>query len=110
MPLPLVNDTVINEVSGIFGALADPSRLRILRALLEQRRPLNQSAIVEATGLSQANTSKHLACLARMGLVSRHQEGNSVIYALVEPLVSDLCTMVGNHAALRAENTFQALN
>lgn len=110
MKSPLVSDTMIEEVGGIFGALADPSRLRLLRILLEREAPVNQSALAEGAGLSQANASKHLACLVRMGLVTRHPEGNAVHYLPVEPLVSSLCALVSAHACHRAQSTVQALS
>ena len=32
---PILSDIMIQEVTGIFAALGDPSRLKILRALLD---------------------------------------------------------------------------
>ena len=57
-----LTDPMISEITGIFGALGDGSRLRILRVLLETQQPLSQGAVADAAGLSQANASKHLAC------------------------------------------------
>lgn len=110
MKSTLGSETMIEEVGGIFGALADTSRLRLLRVLLESETPLNQSSLVEAVGLSQANTSKHLACLVRMGLITRRPDGNTVYYSPVEPLVSSLCALVSAHACQRAQSTVNALS
>lgn len=104
-----LSDTMIQGVTGIFSALGDPSRLKILRALLDARKAMNQGALAEATGLSQANASKHLACLVRVGLVSRQPEGTSVYFEAVNPLVRDLCDLVCDHAAARTRRAYKDL-
>lgn len=109
MKTALANDTMIDEVSCLFGALGDASRLKILRTLLDTKKPLNQGGVAEAAGLSQANASKHLACLVRVGLVVRNQEGNTVYFTPVLPLVSDLCDLVCGHVSDRAKASYHAL-
>lgn len=104
-----MNDAMIQEVTGLFGALGDQSRLKILRTLLEAEEPLNQGAVAQATGLSQANASKHLACLVRVGLVARQPQGNAVLFSPILPLVANLCDLVCGHVSLRAHDTFHAL-
>jgi DNA-binding transcriptional ArsR family regulator len=42
------------------------------------------SDIVEETGLSQPNVSKHLACLWGCGLVARERRGREVYYRPIE--------------------------
>lgn len=106
--IPLT-DPMIEEVSQLFLALGDPSRLRILRTLLEAGAPMSQGALAEATGLSQANASKHLAHLVRVGLVLREAEGNSVFYQPVMPLVGDMCDRVCGHVTERIKAAYQAL-
>ena len=64
----------------LFRGLADPSRLSILEALREDARSVGE--LVTATGLTQPNTSNHLACLLDCGLVEREQQGRRVIYRL----------------------------
>lgn len=105
----LANDMMIDEVSGLFGALGDASRLKILRALLDSKEPLSQGNLAEAAGLSQANASKHLGCLVRVGLVTRSPEGNTVFFSPVLPLVSELCGLVCGHVAERAKASYHAL-
>lgn len=105
---PLLSDPMIDEVSGIFGALGDPSRLKILRALLDSKDALSQGAAAEAAELSQANASKHLACLVRVGLVTREPEGNTVYFKPVLPLVSQLCSLVCGHVTDRVKANYRA--
>ena len=104
-----LTDAMIRELTGIFDALGDPSRLRILRALLDAGGPMSQGAVADATGLSQANASKHLACLVRAGLVTREPEGTSVYFEPVNPLVKKLCDIVSDHAAARTRRAYKDL-
>ncbi len=106
---PLLSDAMIEEISGLFAAMGDPSRLKILRALQNAKSPLSQGAVAEAATLSQANASKHLATLVRVGLVIREPEGNTVYFRPVMPLVSDICTIVCGHVSERARSNYQAL-
>jgi DNA-binding transcriptional ArsR family regulator len=108
MTTPL-NDQIIDEVSQIFGALGDVSRLKILRALLDAGEPLSQGAVMERTGLSQANTSKHLAFMVRVGLVGREPRGNLVYFMPVAPLAENVCTMVCGHVTARIHSAYQSL-
>lgn len=109
MPKYPMSDPMIEEVSGIFHALSDGSRLRILRALLEVREPLNQGQVAEATGLSQANASKHLALLVRVGLVERRQDGNTVFFTPVSPLVPQVCDIMCGHVTERIKLAYQSI-
>lgn len=104
-----INDQIINEVSQIFGSLGDVSRLKILRVLLDAKEPLCQGSLVERTGLSQANTSKHLALLVRVGLVLREPQGNLVYFKPLTPVVEAVCNLVCHHATARIKNAYRSL-
>lgn len=77
-----VVDTAARAV--LLHGLADPSRLHLVEALLDG--PRRVSDLVDATGLSQSNVSRHLACLHDCGLVDRERRGREVHYALVDGL------------------------
>ena len=109
MPKYPMSDPMIEEVSWIFHALSDASRLKILRALLESKKPLNQGQVAEATGLSQANASKHLSQLVRVGLVQRNQDGNSVFFSPVNPLVPQVCDLMCGHVTARIKSAYQSI-
>ena len=68
----------------LFHGLADRSRLSLVEALARGARRV--SDLVEETGLSQSNVSRHLACLWDCGLVERQRQGREVHYRLVERL------------------------
>jgi DNA-binding transcriptional ArsR family regulator len=106
---PTLNDAMIGEVTDIFGAMGDKSRLRILRALLDAGKPQSQSEMLEETGLTQANISKHLACLVRVGLVTREPRGASVLYSPVLPLVSNLCDLICGHVTEQIKQRYKEL-
>ncbi|MEW5917610.1 MAG: metalloregulator ArsR/SmtB family transcription factor [Gemmatimonadota bacterium] len=85
---------LIELVADRFKALGDPARLRILSALRQGERTVTE--LVAATGLSQANVSKHLALLLRLAFVRRRRSGPFTYYALADRGVFRLCdTMCG---------------
>ena len=67
-------------MSSSWHALADPNRRAVLELLLERPRPVGE--LVEALGLSQPGTSKHLKVLREAGLVQVRQDANRRVYAL----------------------------
>jgi DNA-binding transcriptional ArsR family regulator len=82
----------IELVAEQFKALAEPARLRILQALRDGE--LSVSELIQATGLGQANLSKHLQVLYGAGFVSRRREGVSILYRLGDADVLQLCQLV----------------
>lgn len=92
MPHPPISDEALSLVSACFRALGEPSRLRILRALEERERSI--SDLVEVTGLTQTNVSRHVQILVKSGIVGRRKEGLSVICFIDDPLITELCHMV----------------
>jgi DNA-binding transcriptional ArsR family regulator len=77
-------DAAANQVR----ALAEPSRLGIVRLLVPRDYTIGQLAW--ALGLSQPNASRHVAILASAGLVERVRVGVSVVCRLADPRVSAL--------------------
>jgi DNA-binding transcriptional ArsR family regulator len=100
-----MSDARISEVARVFAALAEPSRLKLLRELIE--RPLTVSELIDATGLQQGNVSKHLGVLVSGGFISREAEGNFARYRLADATVVTLCELmcarVEAHAQKRAK-------
>ncbi|TAM58522.1 ArsR family transcriptional regulator [bacterium] len=68
--------------------LADPTRLRIVRFLLDGPRPAGE--IVAHLGLSQSRVSNHLACLKWCGYVDTLRQGRNVIYRLTDRRIRKL--------------------
>ncbi|MGW7607311.1 ArsR/SmtB family transcription factor [Streptomyces sp. NPDC054766] len=70
----------MSDDASLWAALADPHRRAIVALLLE--RPWSVGEIVEACGLSQPGTSKHLRVLRDAGLVRVRQDAQRRVYAL----------------------------
>ncbi len=104
-----LSNAMIDEVGDLFRALGDSSRLRILKCLLSKEEPLSQGALADVAGLSQANASKHLACMVRVGLVTRESKGNTVYFSPSLPLAKDLCNLVCGHVTERTTRAYHAL-
>lgn len=83
----------IERAAALFAALAEPSRLRLLQALM-RGGGLTVTELVDETGLSQANVSKHLGGLHAARLVAKAREGVFVRYEIGDPIVQDLCGLV----------------
>ena len=82
----------LDQVAGRFKALGEPMRLKILQAICKQPRTV--TAIVAATGSTQANVSKHLALLATAGILERKKDGQCVYYGVKDPLAVKMCELV----------------
>lgn len=65
--------------------LGDPTRLRIVRHLLEG--PRSVSDLILYLGMPQSRVSNHLACLKWCGYVSTERRGRSVIYRVADKRV-----------------------
>ena len=61
-------------------AIADPKRLLIIDALRDGERSVGE--IAEGLGLSQPNTSQHLAVLRERKVVTATRSGTTVFYSL----------------------------
>jgi DNA-binding transcriptional ArsR family regulator len=63
-------------------ALADPTRCRVLLALLDG--PAYPGQLAATLGLSRPNVSNHLTCLRGCGLVVATPEGRQMRYELAD--------------------------
>lgn len=80
-------DTVANtdaaeKQSKFFKALADASRLRILKLL--EVREMCVCEIMIALGLTQPTTSHHLGIMENVGLIKSRKEGKWVYYSITD--------------------------
>ena len=76
-------------VSRLFRLLGDPTRLRILSALVEGGE-LSVGAISEVVQTSQTTTSQGLRLLRDAGVVSSRRVGRTILYRLASPQVRHL--------------------
>jgi ubiquinone/menaquinone biosynthesis C-methylase UbiE len=83
----------MNDTLAIFGALADPTRLRILSLLRAMELSIGELALV--LGQSQPRVSRHVKIMADSGLVARRREGSWVFLGLGdEVLVAPLLAAI----------------
>jgi len=87
-----MTDELFEPVADRFRALGEPARLRILNALRNGEAAVGE--LVDATGLTQANLSKHLQMLHALGFVQRRKQGLFVYYALADQDIFRLCDIM----------------
>lgn len=79
----LTSETSDAALARVGRALADPTRCRLLVALLDG--PGYPAGLAAELGLSRSNVSNHLACLRGCGLVVASWEGRRTRYELADP-------------------------
>ncbi|MGH9221907.1 MAG: ArsR/SmtB family transcription factor [Vicinamibacterales bacterium] len=92
---------MLRAVAERFKVLAEPARLSVLNQL--RGGPCSVSELIEATGLNQANLSKHLQLLHAHGFVVRRRDGAFVIYDLADRSVFELCDIMCGQLKRRAD-------
>jgi DNA-binding transcriptional ArsR family regulator len=107
MTMEALDDRALEQVADYFRALSEPLRLKLLNTLRDG--PLNVGDLTTQLGCSQANVSKHLALLAKMGLVARTSKGTSVYYQIADPRTYQLCDLVCGQIAQRLLEQVQVM-
>ena len=71
-----------DEQAAVFGALADPTRLKLVKLLRSQRDPdaLCVNALAGLLGVTQSAVSQHLRVLRAIGLVKGERRGYHIHY------------------------------
>lgn len=75
-------------IARFFQALADPTRVRMIRALSQQEWCV--SDLTQALGMDQPAVSHQLKYLREMGLVRRTKTGRHVYYTLSDAHLRDI--------------------
>ncbi len=76
----------------VYQALADPTRLAILRALA--CGPLCVNDLAAALAISQPTASRHLKVLRELKLLRADRDGPKIIYALVDARITELTDLL----------------
>ena len=88
----------MRDLLKVFSSLADETRLRILRVLME--RECCVCEVIQALDISQTRASRNLGVLQNAGLVKSRREGLWVIYSIDEEGVkryrADLLEIIKN--------------
>ena len=87
-----------------FKGLGDPTRIRIVEALLENER--NVSELIKLVAAPQSNISNHLACLKWCGYITSRKEGTSIYYQITDERVKKIVALARQIIADHAENLY----
>lgn len=78
-------DALFAQFAQIGAAFASPKRIEIIDVLAQGER--NVETLARETGLTVANTSRHLQILKAANLVAFRKDGLQVFYRLADPMV-----------------------
>lgn len=79
-------------LSEIFGALTDPTRLKIIKLL--SRQDLAASELGEHFDITAPSLSHHLSVLLQAGLVRQKRQGRWLIYSLKKGVLDKVAEQV----------------
>ena len=89
-----LSDEAAEATAGLFRALADPARVKILNLLARSDEPVCACEFEPALGLSQPTVSHHLKRLTEVGLLEREQRGKWAYFSLNGRAIARLATRV----------------
>lgn len=92
---------VFELAAELFAVLATPMRLRVLSALCEREKSVNELLLEIDT--TQPNLSQHLAVLFRTGVLAKRKEGTQVIYRVQSEKAVALCRSVCTQIAIELD-------
>lgn len=93
--LPL-DESTATQVASLFGALSDPTRVRILSALMDGET--NVGELVQRIGLTKSAISHQLRGLKDKRLIRSRKEGRHVYVAIDDNHVTELFQRGLEHA------------
>lgn len=92
---------VFELAAELFAVLATPMRLRVLSALCEHEKSVNE--LLAEIDTTQPNLSQHLAVLYRTGVLAKRKEGAQVIYRVQSEKAVALCRSVCTQIAIELD-------
>lgn len=92
----LADEATYRDASELFGAFADPNRLKILDAL-RTGHEICVSDLIEITGMSQSAVSHALQLLRLRRVVGGRREGRHIYYHLLDDHVVKLIEFALEH-------------
>lgn len=99
----LADDDTYVELSGLFSALADPTRVRLVHVLLRQE--LCTCDLAATLGVSESATSQHLRLLKALRLVKSRRAGRVVYHSLDDEHIAALIRVGLVHLGHTSEAT-----
>ena len=93
----VLDDAAAQRMADTFKALSDPTRVRIISALLHHELCVYELA--DAVGASHSAVSHQLRTLRQMRLVRPRKQGRHVFYALDDDHIYDLFRQALDHVS-----------
>lgn len=95
------DDELVQTAADALRMLADPTRLKLMWALLQGEE--NVACLADLSGARPTAVSQHLAKLRLAGLVHARREGTFVYYSVADDHLRPLIEQALGHAAHSAE-------
>jgi ArsR family transcriptional regulator len=102
-----LSSEALELVAARFRVLGEANRLKLIQALSGSERSVGD--LTTATGLTQANASRHLQTLTESGILKRRKHGLHVLYSVADPNIFNLCEHVCGSLQQRIETHAKAL-
>ncbi len=100
----MIGEQELRQVSAIFNAMGNPTRLRIIELVSETERPLHIKAVAEALKKDYAAVYRHIRVMQKCELIGVYDVGRSrVIYLKNSELIKKCIRIVKN--ALNAKTS-----
>ena len=99
-----------NEQVAVFSALADPTRLKLVKLLCYQRDPdaLCVNALAALLGVTQSAVSQHLRVLRAIGLVKSERRGYHIHYFINRNVLERCCRLTSAALSIREPSEGQS--
>jgi len=91
---PRLSDEEAEATAELFGALADPARVRIVNRLATAGEPVCACEFEPLLGLSQPTVSHHLKRLTEAGLLDRERRGKWAYFSIRPEAAARLAGLV----------------
>jgi ArsR family transcriptional regulator len=96
-----LSDAEAEATAGVFKALADPHRVKIINLLATSPEPVCVCEFTGPLGLSQPTVSHHLKKLVQASLLDREQRGTWAYYSLRPAALGRLAAALDLHGGTR---------
>lgn len=91
----LVNETTAIELADLFKALGDPTRVKMIHALVQSELCVHD--LTQVLGMGQSAVSHQLRLLRNMRIVKRRKVGKTVYYSLDDDHVEQIFVLTLQH-------------
>lgn len=92
-----LSERELAKLGGFFGVFSDPTRLKIILLLLEEKESCCVNRIAKTLNLNQPAISQQMRVLRNAGLVKAVRTGKFVRYSIVDRHVAEVIRIGINH-------------